>query len=208
MRRVNWSITTRTQWVLKVADSHRNKSATPQTVFRVAEEMSARMDLLNPTPAGSERAQNTAQPHPYRSRYPKPTPSAGQCADSSTGIALLRMATTASMSSLFRSLLAGTRPVHGREINRRYFRFLSSLCRGSKVEGLQDDGGTEDACPAHQEAEQTGGEAIHGACRLGARWRPRLRHSAADGGSTRGLRQPHGTESPRPPASRTTVTIT
>jgi hypothetical protein len=29
--------------------------------------------------------------------------------------------------------------------------------------GLENDGGTEDACRAHQEGEQTGGEAIHGA---------------------------------------------
>jgi hypothetical protein len=29
--------------------------------------------------------------------------------------------------------------------------------------GLQNDGGTEDACRAYQEGEQTGGEAIGGA---------------------------------------------
>ncbi len=61
--------------------------------------------------------------------------------------------------------------------------------------GLQDDGGTEDACPAHQEAEQTGGEAIHGA-QVG-----RTLASAIEDqqlmADQRGLGN-HGTESPRP----------
>src|SRR5215472_9757388 len=38
MRRVNWSITTKTQWVRRVADSHRNKSQLHKLVLRVTEK--------------------------------------------------------------------------------------------------------------------------------------------------------------------------
>jgi hypothetical protein len=43
--------------------------------------------------------------------------------------------------------------------------------------GLQDDGGTEDACRAHEKGEQSGGKAIRDA-QVGARLRPRLRISS------------------------------
>src|SRR5215813_8355784 len=38
MRRVNWSITPRTQWVRSVADSHRNRSQLHKTVLGVTEK--------------------------------------------------------------------------------------------------------------------------------------------------------------------------
>src|SRR5262245_16201905 len=50
------------------------------------------------------------------------------------------IATTASMSSWLGPLGPGRRP-QGRENSIRYFRFFSTLCRCSKVEGLKAMGG-------------------------------------------------------------------
>jgi hypothetical protein len=44
-----------------------------------------------------------------------------------------------------------------------YFRLPKQVVQMQQGGGLQHDGGTEDACRAHQEGEQTGGEAIRGA---------------------------------------------
>ena len=70
--------------------------------------------------------------------------------------------------------------------------------------GLQNDGGTEDACRAHEKGEQTGGHAIRGA-QVGRTLAPAIENQQLMP-DQRGFGN-HGTESPGP-ASRTTVTIT
>src|SRR5262249_24484908 len=49
------------------------------------------------------------------------------------------------------------------ENSRRYFRFLNRLCKCSKVEDFSTMAQTEDACRAHEQDEQAGGDVIPGA---------------------------------------------
>jgi hypothetical protein len=70
--------------------------------------------------------------------------------------------------------------------------------------GLQNDGGTEDACRAYQEGEQTGGEAI-GSAQVGRTLASAIEDEQLMSDQRR--LGNNGTESPGP-ASRTTVTIT
>ena len=42
----------------------------------------------------------------------------------------------------------------------RYFRLHSTACRCSRVEGFRNDGGTESACPAHEQGAQTGDDPV------------------------------------------------
>ena len=72
------------------------------------------------------------------------------------------IATTASMRSLFGPFGPGRRPRWG-ENNMRYFRFLSTLWKMQQSGRLQNDGGTENACPAHEKGAQTGDDPIGGA---------------------------------------------
>src|SRR5215471_7711190 len=81
MRRVNWSITTKIQWVVNVADSHRNRSQLHRLSY--GREMSAKMGR-NPSQAGSEGS-GFGELCPYRSRGQKPKSSAGRFADSPSG---------------------------------------------------------------------------------------------------------------------------
>ena len=81
----------------------------------------------------------------------------------------------------------------------RYFPFLNRFCRHSKVEGLQNDGGTEDACRAHEKGEQAGGKAIRDA-QVGSTLAPAIEDEQLMP-DQRGLGN-HGTESPRPGESQ------
>jgi len=101
------------------------------------------MDLLNPTPAGSERSGYSA-PHPDL---------AAECENSPTGIAPLHGHD--GVNEFFvRSLRAGATPALGRK-QHAVLSFPQQVVQQGG--GLQNDGGTEDACRAHQEGEQTGG---------------------------------------------------
>src|SRR5262249_13146727 len=80
IRRVKWSITTRTQWVLRVADSQRNRSQLHKLSFVWPRKVSQE-DLANLSPAGSARS-GYGEPYLYRSRRRKPRRSAGQCGES------------------------------------------------------------------------------------------------------------------------------
>src|SRR4051794_16357703 len=72
------------------------------------------------------------------------------------------IATTTSMRSLLGPFGPGRSP-RWVENNMQYFRFLSTLWKCSRVEGLQNDGVTENACPAHEQRAKTGGDPIGGA---------------------------------------------
>jgi hypothetical protein len=53
--------------------------------------------------------------------------------------------------------------MHLGENNKRYFRFLNTLWRCSKSGRSQNDGGTENACRAHEQGAQAGDDTIRGA---------------------------------------------
>jgi hypothetical protein len=61
-----------------------------------------------------------------------------------------------------RSLRAGSTPALGRK-QPAVLSFPQQVVQMQQGGGLQNDGGTEDACRPHQEGEQTGDEAIGGA---------------------------------------------
>ena len=102
-----------------------------------------------------------------------------------------------------RSLRAGSTPALGRK-QQAVLAFPQQAVQMEQRGGLQDDGGTEDACRAHEKGEQAGGEAIRGV-QVGRTLAPtiedkQLMPDQADSAITE--------RSPPGPASRSTVTIT
>ena len=100
------------------------------------------------------------------------------------------------MSSLFGR--AASTPALGRK-QQAVLSFPQQVVQMQQGGGLQHDGGTEDACRAHEEDEQAGGDAIRGA-QVGPTLAPAIEdQTSTDSATTE--RKPPGR------ASRTTVTI-
>src|SRR5437016_5843358 len=115
------------------------------------------MDL--PIPAGYERS-GYGEPYPYRSRRRRPTRSAGQFGDS-PGITPFHF--NDGVDEFFlRSIRARPTPALGR----KQHAVLSSPQHVMEMQQsgrLQNDGGAENACRAHEKGAQSGDDTIRGA---------------------------------------------
>src|SRR5580765_8406343 len=168
-RRVHWSITTRTQCVLKVADSQRNKSQLHKLSFVWPRNVRpGRTCRFRPVMNAQDAANNILIDLDGESQRDL----LGIRGQPQLGLRRF-ISTTASMSSFFGPFGPGRRPRLG-ENNMRYFRLLSTLWRCSRVEGFRTT--------AERRTRAGRMKGVHKAAmirsaarRFGARLRPRLR---------------------------------
>jgi hypothetical protein len=133
-RRVQWSITTSTQWVMRVADSHRNRSTLHKLSF-ACPRTGNQDGPPRPASAGTERRECVAR-HPWFMGMP--TAKAICCAIRGHPQVGFRcfMSTTAAMTSRLGPIGPGFLSAVD-ENSRRYFLVVSARWRRRRVEGFR-----------------------------------------------------------------------
>src|SRR6516165_6168733 len=171
MRRVNWSITTRTQCVLKVADSHWNKSQLHILVLHVTEKRDpGRTSRIRfrPVTDAQDAANNILVDVDAESQRDL----LGNAGAAPVGITPFH-GNDGVDEFLLRSLRARPTPALGRK-QQAVLSFFQRVVEIEQSRSLQNNGGAEDACWAQKRVHKPA--IIRSAVRrLGARLRPRLR---------------------------------